>query len=185
VFSIAVPETIKIEIQGEVQLGTNPEALKFGLIVLKDEGLAVRVTRARLTEWHDYVTYNQPRTKEQYSEEALLMYEERARQRFAEQADNVVQWSRNLMQKEIPGGFISIRLATWWGDNLVPHSFTLFAAVSDYWIVIVSVEEEVPTKTGEIVKSFAWLPNAQMHPESNLARLQKSSPSELQADNWD
>jgi hypothetical protein len=87
-----------------------------------------------------------------------------------------MQWDKEMMRKEIPGGYISIRLATWWGEDVVPHSFTLFTAVSPAWIVTGTIEEDVPRSTGEIVTSFAFLPAA-AHSEKTLI--------ETHANNWD
>ena len=158
VFSIAVPENAEVLIQDPARLESDREPIDFSWLVLEGTGLVVRLTCFRLHDWHKYVTYNQERTKEQYSEEALLLSAERIIQRFPKNADSVIQWDKNLLQKEIPGGFVSLRLATWWGSNSVPHSLTCFAAVSDEWIATGSIEEDVPLSTGLIVRSFSFVP---------------------------
>ena len=159
VFSIAAPVALLPYIQ-EYQLGLNPEATRFGVLLLDGDGIRVKLTCTKLEAWHKHVTYIQSRTREEYSEEALYMMEARLKERDPERAGSVIQWEPKIYQKEVEGGFISIRSATWWGDNVVPHTYTYFVAVSDAWIVAGSVEEEVPASTWGIVRSFAFLPQA-------------------------
>jgi hypothetical protein len=158
VFSIAVPEAAEALIQDPARFESEREPIDFSWLILKGEGLAVRVMCSRLEDWHKHVTYNQARTKEEYSKEALLLNAERMKRRFPENSASIIQWSKNILQKEIEGGFMSIRLATWWGANPVPHSLTCFAAVSEQWIALGSIEEDVPASTGEIMHSFTFLP---------------------------
>jgi hypothetical protein len=177
VFSIAAPETLEVVVVSEAQLGISEEAFQFSWLVLQGEGLIVRTSCSRLEEWHEHIGYKQPRSREEYSKEAVELHEARFKQRF-ENAGSMIQWSKSILQKELAGGFISIRLANWWGTNLVPHSFTCFAAVSNNWIVMGTIEEDVPLSTGAIVTSFAFLPE----PKEDKVRVRQG---ETEARNWD
>lgn len=179
VFSILAPESMVVLVQDEAELGTGAKTFRFNWLVMEGPGIRVKVSSARIEAWHKHVTYTQTRTREEYAKEAVLLHEARWRQRFPENADSMIQWDKSMSQKEIPGGFIGIRFATWWGDNPLPHSFACFAAVSNNWMVTGTVEEEVPQNTVEIIKSFAFLP------DPLLSQATPGTQGQVETGDWD
>lgn len=162
VFRIAVPEATELLMREEA-LFPSHDSLQFSSLVLDGERLLVKLSCVRLSEWHRHITYKDLHTKEEYAWDAAMMYETRTKKYFAERAASLVQWDKHALKGPVKGGVNCIRLATWWGDPpVMPHAYTCFAAVSEHWIVLGSIEEEVPVHTGDILESFGFLLDPQL-----------------------